>query len=157
MEREQDFRKRLRDLVEPIARDMGLTLWGIEHGAAGKRRLIRIYIDSERGVGVDQCAELSRHLGLVLDVEDVVPGSYVLEVSSPGLERPFFDPSQLEGYVGRELSIQLGEPLQGRKNWRGELRSVHGPVLRLLADGQEVEFAWEHIRKARLVCTDFSK
>jgi ribosome maturation factor RimP len=156
MDRENEFRKEIHRLIEPVVRGMGLTLWGIEHGAAGRRRLIRIYIDSPQGVGVDKCAELSRHVGVVLEIEDLIPGPYVLEVSSPGLERPFFDPSQLERYVGREIRIQLDEPVQGRKNWRGELRSVKGTVLRLLVNGQDVEFQWERIRKARLVCTDFS-
>jgi ribosome maturation factor RimP len=157
MNRHNDHREEIRRLVEPIARDMGLTLWGVEYSAVGKRRLIRIYIDNERGVGVDQCAELSRHVGVVLEVEDVIPGSYVLEVSSPGLERPFFEPTQLEQYVGREVSIQLVEPVQERKNWRGELRTVQGQAIRLLVDGQDVEFQWDQIRKARLVCTDFPR
>jgi ribosome maturation factor RimP len=154
---DNDQKEDIRRLVEPIARDMGLTLWGIAYGAVGNRRLVRIFIDSERGVGVDQCAELSRHVGVVLEVEDVIPGAYVLEVSSPGLERPFFDPSQMEGYVGREVSIHLVEPVQERKNWRGELLSVQGSTIRLLVEGQEVEFPWDRIRKARLICTDLSR
>ncbi|MFP4071078.1 MAG: ribosome maturation factor RimP [Desulfovibrionales bacterium] len=149
-----DRNETLRRIIEPIVRDRGLELWGIEYLPAGKRTLLRIYIDSENGVHVDQCAEISRHVGLALDVEDVIPGSFILEVSSPGLDRMFFEPGQLNRYLGREISIQLHEPLEGRKKWQGQLMAVHGSLLRLQVGAEELEFEWNGIKKARLVVSD---
>jgi ribosome maturation factor RimP len=113
----------LADLAAPLAASIGLELWGIEL-VFGGRTLARIFVDSENGVSIDQCAELSRLLGLSLDVEDIIPGAYVLEVSSPGLERTFFTGSQLACAVGLKVEIILHQPQDawpGRKKFRGLL------------------------------------
>ena len=99
----------IADLAAPLAASLGLELWGVELAFSG-RGLVRVFVESEDGVSVDQCAELSRLLGLSLDVEDLVPGAYVLEVSSPGLERTFFTEAQLARAVGQRVEITLHEP-----------------------------------------------
>ena len=126
----------LTDLTAPLAASLGLELWGIEL-AFGGRSLVRVFVESENGVTIEQCAELSRLLSLSLDVEDIIPGAYVLEVSSPGLERAFFTESQLARAVGQRVEITLHQPLPawpGRRKFRGALQKAPGAVL---PDGRE--------------------
>ena len=116
----------ITDLAAPLAASLGLELWGVELAFSG-RGLVRVFVESENGVSVDQCAELSRLLGLSLDVEDLVPGAYVLEVSSPGLERTFFTEAQLARAVGQRVEITLHEPQPawpGRRKFRGLLQGA---------------------------------
>lgn len=121
----------LTDLTAPLAASLGLELWGIEL-AFGGRSLVRVFVESDNGVTVEQCAELSRLLGLSLEVEDIIPGAYVLEVSSPGLERTFFTESQLARAVGQRVEITLHQPKApwpGRRKFRGPLRKAPGSAL----------------------------
>lgn len=121
----------LAELAAPLAASLGLELWGIELGFGG-RSLVRVYVEVENGVSIDQCAELSRLLGLTLDVEDVIPGAYVLEVSSPGLERTFFTAGQLARTVGQRVEITLHQPFPswpGRRKFRGLLQKAPEPSL----------------------------
>ena len=114
------------DLATPLAASLGLELWGVEL-AFGGRSLVRIFVESDNGVSIDQCAELSRLLGLSLDVEDLMPGAYVLEVSSPGMERTFFTEQQLARAVGQRVEITLHTPKPawpGRKKFRGLLQKA---------------------------------
>jgi ribosome maturation factor RimP len=149
----------LTRLITPLAASMDLELWGLEL-AHGGRSLVRVYVESPAGVSVDQCAELSRLIGLTLDVEDCMSGPYVLEVSSPGLERPFFRPEQLVPYAGRVVEAQLHEPAKGhpgRRNFVGELLEAKDGrfTLRLhgLPGAEEalLVFAWDEAKKIRLV------
>lgn len=141
----------LAKLISPLAAGMGLSLWGLEL-SFGSRSVVRIYVEkvlpealgecaesvtenaegctqgvSAQGVSIDECADLSRLVGLTLDVEDSIPGSYVLEVSSPGLDRTFFTGVQLAGALGRTVDITLLAPLPdvpGRRKFRGVLTAV---------------------------------
>jgi ribosome maturation factor RimP len=161
--------RRLADLAGPLAQSMGLDLWGMEVLFAS-RSTVRVFVESGSGVGVDQCAELSRLLGLALDVEDLLPGAYTLEVSSPGLERKFFTPAQLAGARGLTVEVTLLSPLAdfpGRRRFRGILESTPeccGPipaealfglraedVARPGAEAPLVFFAFSQVKKAALV------
>ena len=159
---------RLRNLVLPLVESLGLTLWGMEYAAAGKRSVLRIYIDVPgvsspeaetpdqiRGVDVKQCATVSRHVALALEVEDLIPGAYNLEVSSPGLERTFFEPGQLPPYVGRELDLTLRGPLPGpfpdRSRFKGVLLRAGEQELVLSVEAHELSVPWNTVKKARLV------
>ena len=120
---ETTLSRTITDIAGPLAASMGLAIWGVE-AAFAKRSVIRIFVEGENGVDIDKCAELSRLLGLSLDVEDVIPGAYVLEVSSPGLERTFFTPEQLAANVGKTVEISLHSPTEaypGRKKLLGTL------------------------------------
>lgn len=110
-------------LAAPLAASLGLSIWGVEI-AYGPRSIVRVYVDSEGGVDIDECAKLSRLLGISLEVEDIFPGAYVLEVSSPGLERVFFTESQLAAHAGQVVDVTLKSPSDaflGRKKFRGVL------------------------------------
>lgn len=118
----------IHELALPLAESLNLSLWGIELAFSG-RGLVRVFVEAENGITVEQCAELSRLLGLALEVEDAIPGAYVLEVSSPGLERTFFTPEQLAGVVGETVEITLTAPVaefSGRRKFRGVLKAAPG-------------------------------
>lgn len=145
---------RLVSLIEPIVSSLGLTLWGIEVPASPKGGKLRIFMDSENGVTIDQCAEASRHISMLLDVEDPIPGSYVLEVSSPGLERPFFHFHQLTDYIGHPVSLVLKDPVQGSKKWRGTLVQAADNELTLHTGSSTLTCSWDQVQKMHLVYTD---
>jgi len=154
---ETERRRLLKDLLEPALASLGLCLWGMDLHLGGGRGLVRIYVEGATGepVDVDQIARASRHLSVLLDVEDLIPGAYTLEVSSPGLERPFFHPAQMTGYQGRDVEVRLREPLglpfPGRKRLNGRLLAVEGETLRLLVDAEELIIDWPSVHKARLL------
>ena len=147
------------NLARPLASSLDLTIWGVE-ASPGSRSVIRVFVEGTDGVDIDRCAELSRLLGLGLDVEDLIPGAYVLEVSSPGLERTFFTPEQLAGHAGRVVEVALHEPAEaypGRKKLLGTLSVTENgafSVIPLDADADDpkaAEFGWDDIKKAKLV------
>jgi ribosome maturation factor RimP len=142
---------RMEELVTPVVHGLGLSLWGLEYMPLGRKALVRIYIDSADGVTVDQCAMVSRQLSPALEVEEVLPDSFTLEVSSPGLERQFFHPEQLQAYLGRLVHARLKAPLGGRKSFQGILKQAEGERLILDESGQEISLHWEQIKKIHLV------
>ena len=107
------------------------------------------------GVTIAACAQVSRHLGTVLEAEDAVPGAYVLEVSSPGLERRFFSPGQLEAYLGRTVDVRLHQPQDSRRHLRGILSEIGAEAgadfFVVDEDGVRTRVAWEHVKTAHLV------
>jgi len=122
-----DLPQMIAELARPLAESLELSLWGVEF-AFGGRSIVRVYVEGEQGVSIDQCAELSRLLGLALDVEDAIPSAYILEVSSPGLDRIFFTPEQLISALGKNLEVTLAVPspeFSGRRKFRGVL--THTP------------------------------
>ncbi|MBG0790913.1 MAG: ribosome maturation factor RimP [Desulfovibrionaceae bacterium] len=147
----QTFEEMLSDMVRPEVENLGYVFWGLASPPSGKKRIVRIYIDHKDGVTIDQCAEVSRQVGLMLDVEDVIPGAFTLEVSSPGLERPFFRPEQMADYLGRTIDLVLNEPVGDRKKFKGELTGVNGNAVTLTVDNQPMDFDWPFVKKATLV------
>jgi ribosome maturation factor RimP len=147
----QTFEEMLSDMIRPEVENLGYVFWGLSSPSSGKKRVVRIYIDSPDGVNIDQCAEVSRQVGLMLEVEDVIPGAFNLEVSSPGLERIFFAPAQLADYVGRKVDILLFDPKGDRRKFKGELTGVEGDVVAVNVDDQTMNFDWTAIKKITLV------
>jgi ribosome maturation factor RimP len=147
----QTFEEMLSDVIRPEVENLGYVFWGLSSPSSGKKRVVRIYIDAPGGVNIDQCAEVSRQVGLMLEVEDVIPGAFVLEVSSPGLERIFFAPAQLADYVGRKVDVLLFEPMGDRRKFKGELAGVAGDTVTVNVDDQAVNFDWTAIKKITLV------
>jgi len=147
----EEISRHLESLVLPVVHGLGLEFWGLEYLPAGHRALIRIYIDAEGGATIDQCAMVSRQLGPALEVDERLPGSFTLEVSSPGLERRFFRLEQLAGYLGRIVQALLHEPLDGRRSYRGELISVADSVVTLKEHDAPIALYWEQIKKINLI------
>lgn len=139
-------------LLEPAVAGMGFELVGVEYHPSGNHSLLRVYIDSERGVTVDDCARVSYQIGGVLDVEDPIPGNYQLEVSSPGLDRPLFQPGDYQRFAGQLVKVTLAHPLNGQRKYKGVLEGLRDQeVLLSLEDGTEVGLPLTDIDKARLV------
>jgi ribosome maturation factor RimP len=103
------------------------------------------------GVTIATCAKVSRHLGTVLEAEDAVPGAYVLEVSSPGLERRFFATGQMAAYVGRTVDVRLHQTQDGRRHFRGQLAEVGADFLVVDEEGVRTSITWPHVKVAHLV------
>lgn len=143
----------LRRILTAVVETMGYELVGVEFlHASHANALLRIYIDHENGVTLDDCQRVSHQVSGVLDVEDPIAGEYTLEVSSPGLDRPLFEAEHFIRFTGSEVRIQLGALLEGRRKLAGRLRGMDGDVVVLVdSEGREWRVPLEQIEKARLV------
>ncbi len=144
--------RELEAIIEPAVTALGYELWGCEWVGAGKnRRLLRVYVDREEGVDVGACAKISRQISAVLDVENLIENSYLLEVSSPGIDRPLFKLAQCQRYLGERIEIRLRAPQEGRRNFKGIINSIKNERITLQMDNQTlVDFDWRDIEKACL-------
>jgi len=147
----QGSRADLRKLLEPGVIALGFELVDVELAGSHHHSTLRVYIDSARGVNVDDCARVSRQLSALLDVEDPVPGHYTLEVSSPGLDRPLVKPDDFRRFVGETIKVKLHEPLLGRKNFTGTLKDVADDHVVLEVDKEIFNLAFDAMDRARLV------
>jgi len=117
----------IRSIVERVASSSGLEVVEVDLRGGGKARMLRITIDKPGGVTHEDCANVSREVGTILDVEDAVPGgSYTLEVSSPGLDRPLRHTADYERFLGSRVKLTTREPVEGSRNFEGRLESVDG-------------------------------
>jgi len=146
--------ERIRNIVEPVLTALGLTLWGIEYLGQGRHTLLRIFIDKEGGINIEDCAEASRQISSILDVEDPISSEYTLEVSSPGLDRTLFTLEQLAAYAGSQVKLRLRENFEGRRNFNGLIKAVVDDQLVLVAGEDELVFPFELVDKASLVPAD---
>mgnify|MGYP000865523820 FL=1 len=143
--------QKLQDLLQGSVEDLGCELWGIECQRVGRYLTVRLFIDKEGGVTVEDCADVSRQVSAVLDVEDPIADKYNLEVSSPGLDRPLFTLAQYTRYVGQEIVVHLRIPVADRRKWQGELTKIENDMIRLIVDKQEQVLAFGNIQKANVV------
>ena len=111
-------------MINPIIIDLGYELLGIEYVASGKNSVLRIYIDCEEGIGVDDCETVSRQVSAIMDVEDPINGQYNLEVSSPGIERPLFAIAHYQRFLGHDVRLRTYRPVDGKRNFTGCIGSV---------------------------------
>lgn len=146
----------VRRIVLPIVDSMGIELVDIEFGKVGRDSVLRLFIDKEGGIMLDDCAEVSRELSAILDVEDVIDCNYSLEVSSPGLDRPLKKPADYERFAGRLIKIRTYEPFQDdkgnkRKTFLGTLDGLSDGNIRItLAEGQTASIPLDRVAKANL-------
>lgn len=115
------YEDRIRELAEPVVEAEGMELILVECLRMKSRWIVRLYLDKEGGVTLDDCAEISNQLGDILDVNDIPPGQYILEVSSPGLDRPLHRAKDFLKYRGSNVCIRIDEKLDGIRNFRGKL------------------------------------
>ncbi|MFO1430639.1 MAG: ribosome maturation factor RimP [Candidatus Competibacteraceae bacterium] len=141
----------LREILEPVVSAMGYELIGVEYHPHRGSALLRLYIDKEGGVNVDDCRQVSHQVSGVLDVEDPIPGHYRLEVSSPGLDRPLFAARDFIRFAGHPVRVQLTLPLNGRRKFTGRLVGVRADQVVLEQEGQELAIPLAAIEKARLI------
>ena len=150
------MRDALMRLLEPPIEALGFELLELEFAQAGRRGVLRLYIDrvgaGAQGspVTVDDCAAVSHAVSQVLEMEDPIKGNYTLEVSSPGFDRILRKPSHFERFVGERIFAELKVPIEGRRRFVGQLKSVEGGSIVVEVDGQVHELPLERIHRARL-------
>ena len=154
-----DLAERTTRLAQPALAACGLELVDVELAGGRGRTILRVVIDSPDGVGVDDCAKFSRLLGDILDVEDPIEANYVLEVSSPGLDRPLKKPAHFVWALGKDVRITLRQPLEGQNVFRGRLVSFDEQTNKInleVADG-ELVVDLDELAKARLDVDPFDR
>ena len=140
-------------ILNPSVNDLGYELLGVEYMPSGKRSILRLYIDSEKGIGVNDCEVVSRQVSAIMDVEDPISGQYNLEVSSPGIDRPLFNIEHYMRFLGHEVRIRTYRPVEGRRKFTGTIGSVSekSNTLELLTELGSVTLDIDLIEKANLV------
>lgn len=148
----------LTEILGPSIEAMGLELWGIEFHPNSKNAILRIFIDKENGVSIDDCEFVSRQVSALLDVHDPIRTAYTLEVSSPGLDRLFFTVEQFKRYPNHLISFQLKEPIQNRRKFKGYIEAIEDDVITVTiansqneATDEALTFSAHVINQARLV------
>ena len=142
----------LTDLLKPVVMSLDCKLWGIEFFTHCNQKTLRIYIDKEKeNINIDDCERVSRQCAGILDVEDIIGERYVLEVSSPGLDRPLMELAHFQQYLGSKIEVRLLFPLSGRRNFKGLLKQVDGNDIILSCSDEDYCFVYENIDKANLV------
>jgi len=141
----------LKTMLEPAAKAAGMELWGIEFLPQGKHSVLRLYIDSEQGVTIENCEAVSHQASAILDVEDPISGEYHLEVSSPGMDRPLFTFEQCARYVGENIKVRLKVAQNGKRNFIGKLVEAAEGNCVFEIDGERLAVTMSQVDKANLV------
>jgi ribosome maturation factor RimP len=139
-------------MLAPTVAALGLELLGVELASSGNDALLRLYIDAPgRHVDIDDCERASREVSALLDVEDPIASQYTLEVSSPGIDRPLFTPSQFGRWIGEEVKLTLRLAQDGRRRFTARILGVEGDDILLAHSAGDMRVAHANIEKARLV------
>ncbi len=146
--------ERLNRLLRPAVEVLGYELVGVEYRRGRKRALLRVYIDKSEGITLDDCERVSHQVSGVLDVEDPIVEQYDLEVSSPGLDRPLFEPEHFERFAGHRVRVRMSPPVDGRRKFTGVLLGFEDGEVRVDEDGIERRVPLESVSAARLVPTE---
>jgi len=150
MGRKEEILEKVRNLASALAAQEGLELVDVEFAGAGGRQVLRLYIDKAGGVSLDDCTAVSRAVSAALDVEDPLQGSYDLEVSSPGLDRPLRTPEHFEKFKGSKVRVKTYAPLGDRKTFVGTLKDFTGGEVVVEVDGREFRIPHAQIAKANV-------
>ena len=143
--------EKVTQLIEPTVQALDLELWGVEHASQGKYSVLRIFIEREAGVTIDDCERVSRQASAIFDVEEPIAGEYTLEVSSPGIDRLLFTPQQFQRYRGEEVSVRMRTPVDGRRKFKATLTDVVDDIIHIQVDGSDFELPHGDIEKANIV------
>ena len=143
-------RVNLDALLRPVVTDMGYEYWGLELLRQGRASLLRIYIDSNAGITLEDCERVSHRVSGILDVEDPIAGEYLLEISSPGLDRLLFNRDQYEQFIGNTVKIRLLKTMDDRKRITGRIQAVTAETLVLNEAGRDIHIPLEQIDRVRL-------
>ena len=143
---------KITELLKPVVEGLNYQFVGVELLSQDGQPLLRIYIDTDNGVTVDDCATVSHQISRVLDVEEVIRSEYHLEISSPGLNRRLFNIEQCQFYIGEMVKLKLFQatPLSNQKNFKARLIGVNDDQVVITSDGEEYEFSFDEIEKLNL-------
>ena len=144
--------QQLNDLLKPLVEALGYDFWGLEYISQGKNSVLRVFIDKEEGIAVDDCAVVSRQISGVMDVEDPIASEYNLEVSSPGLDCPIFTLEQFKQFVGESVEVKLRYAYEGRRKFKGQLVGIEDEEdIVVHVDNHEYLLPIDAIDKANLI------
>ena len=149
--RVSSIKEQVAGLVEPSLEDMGFELVDVEYLSMHGKWVLRLYIDKEGGVTLDDCATVSREIGDLIDVKDVIVHEYILEVSSPGLDRPLKKEKDFKGAIGKKIKVKTIRAVEGRRNYTGYLRNFQQGILYMELESGQVHLPWKDVDKANLV------
>ena len=141
----------VRELADPIVDDLGYELIDVEYVFSNGKWVLRLYIDKQGGVSIDDCVRVSRELDVYLDVHDIIPHEYVFEVSSPGVNRILRREKDFSSVIGKRIKVRVDEAIEGRRNFTGTLVDVLDGKLKMNVDGIDFEIPLERIEKANLI------
>jgi len=142
---------RVRELAEPIINEQCLELVDIKYVHENRRWIVRITIDKEGGVCLDDCTNVSKEVGYLLEIREVIAHPFHLEISSPGLERPLKTLKDFEKFLGRKVNIITSEPLEGQKHFRGTLHGVVDGLVHLDGEGKSWSIPFKTIDRAKSI------
>ena len=147
----EELAGKIRELIEPAIDSMGVELDDMELGRMKGKILLRVYIEKQGGVSIGDCERASREIATVLDVEDPVPGAYVLEVSSPGLDRPLRKPRDFIRFSGKKVRVVTNEPVDKQTFFVGKIENATDEdVMLVLQKDKKITISYNNISKARL-------
>jgi ribosome maturation factor RimP len=146
-----DIRGKLTQIIEPIVDEMKFELVDVEYLSEHGRWVLRIYLDKEGGITLDECARVSREVGDLIDVKDIVEHKYVLEVSSPGLNRPLKREKDFQRAVGKKIKIKMVIPVEGRRHFAGYLRKFQEGTLYLEVENNLVPLSLRDVKRSKVV------
>jgi ribosome maturation factor RimP len=138
-------------LVEAPIESLGYELVGVEYIKNGVNTVLRLYIDAEQGIGIEDCERVSHQVSGILEVEDPISSAYALEVSSPGFDRPLFKERDFVRFTGNEVKIAMKLPIQGRRNFRGVLQGFSDGDILIEVDGEIYELPLTKLSKAKII------
>lgn len=141
----------LETLLTPTVAALGLRVWGVEYLGQGKHSMLRIYIDRDEGVTIDDCEAVSKQVSELLDVEEVLTSAYTLEVSSPGMDRVLFKPEQYAESIGETVDVRLNYPFEGRRRVIGALTGLENDEMVVQAEDSEYQIPLSNVQRARIV------
>ena len=136
--------------LESIGKYILSTFWLHEYLPQKNGAMLRVFIDAEKGVGINDCAKCSREISGVLEVEDPISSAYTLEVSSPGMDRVLFSASQIADYMGQPIQIKLAQPVDGARNIKGVISAVEDEMITVSNEQKDYQFEFDNVMKARL-------
>lgn len=137
--------------ILPTVEALGYELWACIYLTQGQQSVLRIYIDSEKGITLADCERVSRQIGALLDVEGLLLGRYNLEVSSPGLDRPLIREKHFQRYVGHNIRVSTHTSIDNQRKFKGFLQSVGVAGIVLNQDGKELVLTWDNILRANVL------
>ncbi|MGM0541417.1 MAG: ribosome maturation factor RimP [Pseudomonadota bacterium] len=147
-----NLEEKLENLLKPTIESMGFELWGFEYLPAGRHSILRVFIEKpDMGITVDECAAVSRQISAIMDVEDPISSAYMLEVSSPGMDRLLFKPKQYELYLNKPIQVRTAVGVLGRRKFKGPLVLVNDTMIGIEIDGELYEITYDIIDKANVV------
>ncbi len=145
--------EKITDLINPVLEDMGYELVGVEYAAGGKHTILRVFIDTDNGIGIDDCEKVSHQLSAIFDVEDPIASQYNLEISSPGIERPLFHIGHYQRFLGNDISLRLVRPINGQRKFKGAIGRVSevNHTIELVTELGPITLDIDMIEKANLI------